>query len=243
MPAAQLLITCLGDQFYGQTLKNMAQLLQRLGVELIFPPGQTCCGQMLFNNGFVNKTRPVALNFLRTFSKSDAPIIAPSGSCAGMVKHHYRELFPAGSAEQQLAEDVSARTYEFSEYLLNVLKVSDVGAFFPHRVTYHASCHTLREMGLRNEAKTLLSAVRGLELIPLEEEETCCGFGGAFSVTFPQVSNSMMERKVQRIIKSGADAVVVSEPGCLLNISGGLRKAGAPIRAMHLVDVLSARGE
>jgi L-lactate dehydrogenase complex protein LldE len=136
--------------------------------------------------------------------------------------------------------NVASRTYEFTEYLVHVLNVKDVGAAYPHKVTYHATCHYLREMGLKKEAKMLLNEVKDLEFVPLEEEETCCGFGGAFSVTFPEVSRSMMENKVNRIVASGADAVVMCEPGCLMNIAGGLKKAGSDIRAMHIVDVLAS---
>ena len=240
MPQAQLFITCLGDQFYTSTLQNMTHLLERLGVDLVFPPEQTCCGQPLFNNGFEDRTRPVALNFMRAFSKNDAPIIGPSGSCVSMVKHHYPSLFEEGTPEHVLALDISSRIYEFTEYLVDVLKVTDVGAVYAHKVTYHASCHYLREMGLRTEAKTLLNAVDGLEFIPLNEEETCCGFGGAFTVTFPEVSRSMMENKVENIIASGADTVITCEPGCLMNIAGGLQKAGSSIRAMHIIDLLAS---
>jgi len=241
MPQAQLFITCLGDQFYTSTLQNMTRLLERLGVKLVFPPEQTCCGQPLFNNGFEDKTRAVALNFMRAFSKSDAPIIGPSGSCVSMVKHHYPELFRVGTPEHALAVDIAGRTFEFTEYLVNVLKVTDVGAAYNHKVTYHASCHYLREMGLKNEARALLNAIKGLELIPLIDEETCCGFGGAFTVTYPEVSRAMMDNKVERIIASGADTVVTCEPGCLMNISGGLHKAGSAIRAMHIIDLLASK--
>ena len=227
MPQAQLFLTCLGDQFYTSTLRNMTHILERLGVELSFPAEQTCCGQPLFNNGFEDKTRPVALNFMRAFGKSDAPIVGPSGSCVSMVRHHYPELFPPGTTEHATALDIASRTFEFTEYLVNVLKVTDVGAVYPHRVTYHASCHYLREMGLKTEAKTLLNGVKGLELIPLKEEETCCGFGGAFTVTFPEVSRAMMQNKVNDILASEADTVVTCEPGCLMNIAGGLHKAGS----------------
>jgi L-lactate dehydrogenase complex protein LldE len=239
MPKAQLFITCLGDQFYTSTLQNMTHILERLGVELIFPPEQTCCGQPLFNNGFEEQTRPVALNFMRAFAKSDAPIIGPSGSCVSMVKHHYPSLFRPGTAEHDLAGDIAARIFEFTEYLVNVLNVSDVGAVYPHKVTYHATCHYLREMGLKNEAKTLLNSVKGLELVALQEEETCCGFGGAFTVTYPEVSRAMMENKVKDILASGADTVVMCEPGCLMNIAGGLQKTGSAIRAMHIIDLLA----
>jgi L-lactate dehydrogenase complex protein LldE len=241
MSKAQLFITCLGDQFYTGTLQNMTRLLEQLGVELVFPAGQTCCGQPLFNNGFEDQTRAVALNFMRAFSRSAAPIVGPSGSCVSMVRHHYSELFPAGTPEHNLALETAARTFEFTEYLVNVLKVTDLGASYAHRVTYHASCHYLREMGLKSEAKSLLKAVKGLELVQLDEEETCCGFGGAFTVTYPEVSRSMMENKVKRIMASGADTVVTCEPGCLMNIAGGLRKAGSNVRAMHIIDLLASK--
>ncbi len=214
----------------------MTYILERFGVELTFPPEQTCCGQPLFNNGFEDKTHAVALNFMRAFSKSDALIVGPSGSCVSMVKHHYPELFPAGTAEHNLAVDIASRIYEFTEYLVNVLKVADVGAVYPHKVTYHASCHYLRELGLKTEAKTLLNAIKGLEFIPLKEEETCCGFGGAFTVTYPEVSRLMMENKVKDIVASGADRVITSAPGCPMNISGGLHKVNSkncPLKAVQ----------
>jgi L-lactate dehydrogenase complex protein LldE len=241
MSEAQLFITCLGDQFYSETLKNMVRLLEQLGVRLTFPDEQTCCGQPLFNNGFEEKTRAVALNFMRAFGKSDAPIVAPSGSCASMVKHHYAELFPAGTPEHDLAVELAARTFEFTEFLVHQLNVTQVGAVYPHKVTYHPTCHTLREMGLKTEAKLLLAGVEGLEFVPLDEEETCCGFGGAFSVTYPEVSRAMMENKVNHILDSGADTVVMCEPGCLMNIAGGLHKAGSTVRAMHIIDILAAK--
>ncbi len=239
MPKAQLFITCLGDQFYTSTLQNMTHILERLGVELIFPPEQTCCGQPLFNNGFEEKTRVVALNFMRAFAKSDAPIVGPSGSCVSMVKHHFPSIFKPGTSEHNLAVEIAARTFEFTEYLVKYLKITDVGAVYPHKVTYHASCHYLREMGLKTEAKTLLNSVKGLEFIPLKEEETCCGFGGAFTVTYPEVSRAMMENKVRDILASGADTVVMCEPGCLMNIAGGLAKVDSKIRAMHIIDLLA----
>jgi L-lactate dehydrogenase complex protein LldE len=138
----------------------MTHLLERLGVELVFPPEQTCCGQPLFNNGFEEKTRPVALNFMRAFSKSDAPIVGPSGSCVSMVKHHYPSLFKPGTSEHNLAVDIASRMFEFTEYLVRVLRVTDIGAVYPHKVTYHASCHYLREMGLKTEAKSFSTRPR-----------------------------------------------------------------------------------
>jgi L-lactate dehydrogenase complex protein LldE len=221
-------------------LQQMVALLERLGLEVGFPPGQTCCGQPLFNNGFTERARPVARAWLDAFAGNPAPVVGPSGSCVSMVRHHFAELFPPGTPEHTLAAEVTARTYEFTEFLVHQLKVTDVGASYPHRVTYHASCHYLREMGLRNEAKLLLNNVRGLELVPLTDEETCCGFGGAFSVTFPEVSRAMLDDKVRNILAGGTETVVTCEPGCLMNIAGGLRKAGSGVQALHVIDVLAA---
>jgi len=238
---AQLFITCLAEQFYPNVLKDMVAVLERLGVRCELPEDQTCCGQPLFNSGFQARARELARGWLRAFAGSDAPIVSPSGSCVDMVRHHYPDLFPAGSAERRLAEELAGRTFECSEFLVRELKVVDVGARFPHRVTYHASCHLLRGLGLRDEPKQLLRAVEGLELLPLPGEETCCGFGGVFSVVYPEVSKAMMEAKLDNIQASGAEVVVAGDAGCLMNVGGGLRKRRSPIRAMHLIEVLAAR--
>ena len=239
---AQLFITCLAEQFYPQVLVQMVDLLERLGVNVEFPTEQTCCGQPMFNSGFQSEAREIAAQWLRTFSRSEAPIVSPSGSCVDMVRHHYPAMFPEGTPQYELARELAGRTYEFTEFLVHTLKVTDVGARFPHKVTYHASCHLLRGLGLREEAKQLLGAVRDLELVPLTDEDTCCGFGGVFSVIFPEVSRAMMEAKVRNIIASGASAVVACDSGCLMNIAGGLRKASSQVRALHLIEVLAARG-
>lgn len=237
---AQLFITCLADQFYPKVLTGMVELLERLGVELEFPTEQTCCGQPFYNSGYQSEARKLAKSWLHTFGKSDAPIVSPSGSCVDMVRHHYSGLFPPGTPEHTLAKELANRTYEFSEFLVNVLHITDVGARYPGKVTYHASCHLIRGLGLRDEAKHLLSQVRDLEVVPLAEEETCCGFGGVFSVVFPEVSRSMMEAKVKNIIETKADAVVACDAGCLMNISGGLQKAGSSTKALHLIEILSS---
>lgn len=238
----QLFITCLSEQFFPQVLDKMVLILERLGLEVIFPEEQTCCGQPFFNSGFRNETRKMARSWLHTFSQHDDPIVSPSGSCVEMVRHHYPELFPDGSEEHRLAVELAERTFEFTEYLVHQRGVTDVGAHFPHKVAYHASCHLLRGLGIREEPKQLLQAVQGLELVPLEEAETCCGFGGVFSVVYPEVSRSMMENKVQNIIASGADVVAGCDAGCLMNIGGGLRKAGSEIKALHLIEILGSNG-
>ncbi len=238
---AQLFITCLGENFFSHVLKDMVTILERQGVQCEMPEGQTCCGQPFYNAGFQSQTVGPARNWLRVFGPTEGYIVAPSGSCAEFVRHRYPELFAPGTPEHDLARQTAARTYEFTEFLTQVLKVTDVGACFPHKVTYHASCHILRGLGLRQEPKQLLQAVKGLELISLPAEETCCGFGGVFSVVYPEVSRAMMEAKVKNIQASGAEVVVIGEPGCLMNIAGGLEKVGSPIRAMHLIEVLAAR--
>lgn len=238
---AQLFITCLGENFFSHVLKDMVTVLERLGVECAMPEGQTCCGQPFYNSGYQSATVGPARNWLKVFGPTEGYIVAPSGSCAEFVRHRYPELFEPGTREHALAVETAARTFEFTEFLTRVLKVTDVGAVFPHKVTFHASCHILRGLGLREEPKQLLKNVRGLELIPLEAEETCCGFGGIFSVVYPEVSRDMMEDKVRHIEASGAEVVVVGEPGCLMNIAGGLNKVGSSVRAMHLIEVLASQ--
>jgi L-lactate dehydrogenase complex protein LldE len=240
---AQLFITCLAEQFFPGVLKRMVGLLERLGVEVAFPEEQTCCGQPFFNSGYRSPARDLAVKWLKVFGPTDGFIVSPSGSCVDMVRRHLPELFTSGSAEYRQAEDAASRTFEFTQFLVQQLKITDVGAEFPGRVTYHASCHLLRGLAAREEPKALLKAVKGLELVPLPGEETCCGFGGSFSVIYPEVSKAMMEAKVRAIESTGAEAVVAGDAGCLMNIAGGLRRAGSPIRAMHLIEILTAGRE
>jgi L-lactate dehydrogenase complex protein LldE len=240
----QLFATCLAESFYPGVLRGTIALLERLGLAVGFPGGQTCCGQPLFNSGFQRDAHSVARGFLAAFRDHEGDIVSPSGSCVDMVRHHFAELFPEDDPDHAVAVSTAGRTFELTEYLVRVLHVTDVGARFAHRVTYHASCHQLRGLGLREEAKQLLGAVRDIELVPLPEEESCCGFGGAFTVIYPEVSRAMVEAKVRAIVASGAEAVVTGDAGCLMNIAGALRKAGAAVRPLHLVEVLaSGQGE
>ncbi len=236
---AQLFITCLADQFFPATLQNMTRLLERLGVAVTFPAAQTCCGQPFFNTGFQNDARALARHWLDVFSKDDAYIVAPSGSCVDFVTHQLPELFAADSRAHARARELSARTCEFTQFLTDVLHVTDVGARFPARVTYHASCHLLRGLRVADAPKHLLRAVKDLDLVPLADEETCCGFGGAFSVIFPEVSAAMLEAKIKNVAASGAQVVVACDAGCLMHIRGGLTRAGSRVQAMHLIDVLA----
>ncbi len=242
MQTVQLFITCMAENLLPDVPKKMVLLLERLGVRCEFPENQTCCGQPFYNSGFQTEGREMALRWMKAFAETEGYIVAPSGSCVEFVKHRYPVMFPEGSTERERAVRVAARVLEFSQFLVHILKVADVGAAFPHRVTCHYPCHLTRGLGVRDEPLELLRKVRGLELIPFDESETCCGFGGIFSVVYPEVSKAMMETKVKNILASGAEVVVVSEPGCLVNIRGGLAKLHSPVRAMHLIEILAEGG-
>lgn len=238
----QLFVTCLGENFFSNVLQDMVAILERLGMQCEFPEEQTCCGQPFYNAGLQSGTPDVARNWLRAFGRTQGYIVAPSASCVDFVRERYPEIFPPGTPEHELMQEAITRTFEFTEFLTRVLHVTDVGARFPHKVTYHAACHLLRALGMRDEPKQLLQAVRGLEFVPLVDEENCCGFGGVFSVIYPEVSGAMMRAKVKRIEASGAEYVVAGEPGCLMNIAGGLKKVESPVRALHLIQVLASNG-
>ncbi len=242
MVQAQLFITCLGEQFFSPVLKDMVRVLERLGVQCALPNGQTCCGQPFYNSGLQMQGRALAHRWMRAFGETDGYIVSLSGSCVEFVKHRYPDMFPEGSPEHALAVALAARTFEFSQFLVHVLKTTDVGAAFPHKVAYHASCHLTRGLGVREEPLQLVHGISGIDLVPLKEADTCCGFGGIFSVVYPEVSRAMMQAKVDNIAASGADVVIVNEPGCLMNIAGGLQKIHSPVRAMHLVQLLASSG-
>jgi L-lactate dehydrogenase complex protein LldE len=242
METAQLFVTCMGENLLPDVLKKMVLILERLGVRCEFPENQTCCGQPFYNSGFQAEGREMALRWMDAFAGTEGCIVAPSGSCVEFVKHRYPGMFPEGSAEHERALRLAGRVLEFSQFVVRILKVTDTGASFPHRVACHYPCHLTRGLGVRSEPLELLRAVRGLELIPLDEAETCCGFGGIFSVVYPEVSKAMLEAKVKNILASGAEVVVVSEPGCLVNIRGGLLKVRSGVRAMHLVEILAGEG-
>jgi L-lactate dehydrogenase complex protein LldE len=235
-----LFVTCLVDQLFPEVGIAMSEVLERAGCEVEFREQQTCCGQPAFNSGFATEAREVARHFLRVFEGVEH-VVVPSGSCATMVRHHFSDLFEPGSAEQQAALAVTSRVYEFSEFLLTVAGVEDVGARLKAVVTYHDSCHALRELKLKQEPRRLLRNVRDLELREMDCAEECCGFGGTFSVKFGELSGSMADSKVQSILRTGADTVVSIDSSCLMQIRGALSRCGLPIRAMHLAEVLAAR--
>jgi L-lactate dehydrogenase complex protein LldE len=231
-----LLVTCLGDVFFPEVGVATVKLLRRLGVAVAFPKAQTCCGQPHFNSGYRQEARALAQHTITAFA-NDHLVVTPSGSCAAMVKLEYPELFRDDLIWHGRAEDLARRTHELSDFLVNVLGIEDVGARFPAKVTYHMACH-LRGLGLLTEPQRLLAKVRDLELVPLERADECCGFGGSFSVRFPGISGVMVQDKVRFIEQSGAEAVVATDAGCLMNIAGCLRRHGSNVRALHLAEVL-----
>src|SRR5206468_10200113 len=219
------MVTCLGDAFFPEVGLATVRLLRRLGIAVDFPPAQTCCGQPHFNSGYHADARELARHTVRAFEGTNL-VVAPSGSCAAMVKLEYPELLHADLVWHSRAEDLAHRTHELSDFLVNVLKVEDVGARFEGRATYHMACH-LRGLGVKGEPERLLRRVKGLELVPLERFDECCGFGGSFSVRFPGISGAMVEDKSAFVEKSGADVLIATDAGCLMNIGGCLRRRGS----------------
>jgi L-lactate dehydrogenase complex protein LldE len=232
-----LLVTCLGDALFPDVGVATVRLLRRLGVDVDFPQGQTCCGQPFFNSGYHTEARTLARHTIETFDNGQL-VVTPSGSCAAMVKLEYPELFHRDAVWHKRAEDLQQRTHELSNFLIHVLGVENVGARFEAKVTYHMACH-LRGLGLVNEPERLLQQVKGLEYVPLERRDECCGFGGSFSIRYPGISGAMVQDKVTLIEQTGADAVVATDAGCLMNIAGCLRRRGSKIRTLHLAEVLA----
>jgi L-lactate dehydrogenase complex protein LldE len=231
-------ITCLGDQFFPESGECAVRVLQRQGVDVIFNPAQTCCGQPAFNTGYRDQAREVAARMLDLFDDADY-VVAPSGSCSTMVKVFYPELFAGDPAREKKARRLGERFFEFSEFLVKILKAEDVGASFPHRVTYHDSCHLLRELGVSEEPRRLIRAVHGIDFIEMQDYKLCCGFGGTFSVKFPEVSVAMGEDKVRAAIESGAEYVVANDSGCLMHIAGLIHRKNLPLKTMHLAQLLA----
>jgi L-lactate dehydrogenase complex protein LldE len=238
---ASIFATCLVDQFYPEVGESVVKVLRRLGVDLDFPSGQTCCGQPAFNSGFLSQAKPLARRLIDLFAHSDY-VVVPSGSCATMLKVFVPELL---KGEPELAEQACAladRTYEFSQFLRNVLGVTNVGARFYGMVTYHTSCHLMRELGAATESQKLIQAVHGVKYVELEGSADCCGFGGTFSVKYPRISEAILESKLRSIEATEADVVVASDSGCLMHISGAMSRRGMKARPMHLAQLLAQGG-
>ena len=232
-----LFIPCFVDQLATRVGLAVATVLERLGHTVEFRTAKTCCGQPAFNSGYWDEARTVARHALDVFAGAGA-VVGPSGSCVAMLRVFYPQLF-AGMPEETAALDMAGRTFEFSEFLVKKLGVTDVGARFPHRVTYHDGCHGLRELRVRDEPRALLRAVRDLELVECDEAESCCGFGGLFSVKFPMVSTAMAEVKAGSLARTECDYIVSSDPSCQLQLDGWLSKNDKRPRTIHLAEVLA----
>jgi L-lactate dehydrogenase complex protein LldE len=218
----------------------MADVLERLGYRVDFPEDQTCCGQPAFNTGYRAEACQVARHFLKVFRDWEY-IVVPSGSCTSMIAHHFRDLFPDDPATLAAADALASRVFEFSRFVLEVAGVDDVGARMRDVVTYHDSCHALREFGIKDGPRRLLAKVDGLELREMDAAEECCGFGGTFSVKLPEISGGMARTKIDSIVRTGARTVVSVDSSCLMQIQGALSRAALPVRTMHLAEVLASR--
>lgn len=235
-----LFVTCLVDQLWPSVGTSTVEVLRRVGCEVTFDEQQTCCGQPAFNTGYREPARALARRFIEAYERNGADaIVAPSGSCTAMV-HHYEDLFEDSAEWRERARAVAARTHELSAFLVNVLGVDDVGAAFTGRVTWHDACHGLRELGLKSEPRRLLAHVRGAEFVELPNAEACCGFGGTFSVKYPEVSVAIVDHKVDALEQAGVDAVVSADASCLMQIGGRLSRRNSRVRAMHLAEVLAS---
>lgn len=234
----QLFIPCFIDQLYPSVAFNMVKVLEKAGCTVSYNTGQTCCGQPAYNAGFWGEAKEVCSKFLGDFSGSDY-IVAPSASCVGFVRNYYTQLFE-NAPESALAKKTAERIFEFSEFLVHILKIDDFGASLPAKVTYHDSCAALRECRIKNEPRQLLGKVKGLELVEMNDVETCCGFGGTFAVKFEPISIAMGDQKVTNAAATGAEYIVSTDMSCLMHIDGCNKHKNAGLQVMHLADVLAS---
>ncbi|HEY8449786.1 MAG TPA: (Fe-S)-binding protein [Bacillota bacterium] len=237
----QLLITCLCDLFYPEVGESTVRLLRRLGVEVEFPPDQTCCGQPAFNSGYGDEARAVAQHLIEAFSAGErdaVPVVTPSGSCAAMIRHHYPRLFAGDAYWAARAAAFCERVYELSEFIVHRLGRRALEGRFAATVAWHCSCHMSRELGLREEPLQLLAGLDGLELVELPNVEECCGFGGTFSVKMSAISTAMADAKLDAVRATGAEVLAGADLGCLMHLGGRLRRRGLEVRVMHLAEIL-----
>ncbi len=239
-----LFITCYNDTLFPETGKAVVKVLERLGHTVEFPAGQTCCGQMHWNTGYEAEALPLVARFVEQFEHAEA-VVVPTSSCVAMMRDHYplaAERIAREGGDRTLVERVAAllpRVWEFTEFLTKKLELTDVGAYYPHRVTYHASCHGLRNLGLGDGPEQLLKAVSGLELVPLERVEQCCGFGGTFAVKNADVSGAMLEEKLQAVLKTGAEECTACDNSCLMHMGGGLHRMHTGVGVIHIAEILA----
>jgi L-lactate dehydrogenase complex protein LldE len=237
-PRVGLFVTCLVDLFRPSVGFATVKLLEEAGCSVEVPTSQTCCGQPAYNSGDRKDTADIARAVIKTFSSYDY-VVAPSGSCAGMIKAHYPELFAPGSADRKAADALAEKTYELISFLVRVMKQEKVEARFDGTVTYHDSCSGLRELGIKSEPRKLLRTVEGLDLVELEDSEVCCGFGGTFCVKYPDISNVMVAKKTKKIAATKADLLLAGDLGCLMNMAGKLKREGSGLKVRHVAEVLA----
>ncbi|HTK37772.1 MAG TPA: (Fe-S)-binding protein [Pyrinomonadaceae bacterium] len=236
-----LFATCLVDQLCPQVGVSTVEVLRRLGCEVIFDERQTCCGQPAFNTGDRKEARKFAKRFIEIFEAAYADaIVSPSGSCTAMVKH-FHDLFPNEENWRVRANKIAAKTYEFTSFLVNILKVEKLDSQFHGKVTWHDACHGLRELNLRSEPRALLKNLRNAEFVEMPNADSCCGFGGTFSVKYPEISVAILDKKIEGIEKTGADVVVSCDASCLMQIGGRLSRLGSKVKPMHIAEVLACQ--
>jgi L-lactate dehydrogenase complex protein LldE len=232
-----IFVPCFIDQLFPDVAFNMIRVLEKAGVKVHYNEAQTCCGQMAFNSGYWDEARKLGVKFISDFNRG-RPVVGPSASCIGYVRQYFGELF-YNSAYHNEYKHLQRNIFEITDFLVNILKVKDLGAVFEHKVTYHDSCAALREYGLKDEARQLLRHVKGLELVEMEDKTTCCGFGGTFSVKFEEISTAMAEQKVHHALDTGAEYIVSTDSSCLMHQAGYISKHKLPIKTAHIVDVLA----
>ncbi len=237
-PTVSLFATCLVDTLYPQVGHAVTTVLRKLGITPDCPPDQTCCGQPAFNAGYRKEARRVARHFIEVFENSPA-IVSPSGSCVHMVRHHYPILFRDDPPWQARAAHIASKTFEFTEFLVNKINITDLGTHFNGTVTYHDACHMNRGLGITQAPRQLIGMIRGITLKEMTPSDKCCGFGGLFSVKYPEISDALARDKAERIVATGADAVVSSDMGCLMNIEGILHEMNPSIQCLHIAELLA----
>jgi len=235
-----LFVTCIVDQLFPKVGECTVNVLRRAGCEVEFDDRQTCCGQPAFNSGYRKEAREFAERFIEIFEQSDAEaIVSPSGSCTAMVKH-FHELFPDDPAWRERSEKIAAKTYELGTFLVDVLGVEISGSAFDGRVGFHDACHGLRDLGIKKQPRELLQGIDKIELVELPDSEVCCGFGGTFSVKYPEISTQMVDRKIENIEAADLRAIVSCDSSCLMQIGGRLSRNGSKVKAMHLAEILDS---
>ncbi len=235
----RLFVPCFIDACYPAVAMSVVQILEQLGHEIIYDERITCCGQPAFNSGYWEETKPIARTMLDVLEGNE-PIVIPSGSCGAMLKNFYPQLF-AGEAEEASARSLASRVHEFSGFLVNELKVTDLGARFDGSATFHDGCHGLRELACKSEPRILLEHVSGLKLVEMDESETCCGFGGTFAVKFPMISKAMGEVKLESAARTGTQWIISNDSSCLMHLQGMIDRQKLPLKTIHLAEVLASR--